>query len=320
MNWTSVKNMLILMLVAANMFLLYNISVQRRSRSYIDEDEVINAVSLLDDRGLSVDVSCVPLSRFDADIYESVYGEDYFNRTAELLSGSKRQNATIIPNGILIVTENGASFEFDSSLGFVYTKNSTISASAYTDINADNFDEYAGIYDKPGKSQTSELERIVTGFLSAGYGSESLFDIRIDGCIQDPNSGNYYIKASQLLDGLSVYGHGAVCAVSGGELVAAWGHWYFFDFDTSYNSDLYDQVNILFLDLETLEGRRESEAAGQSSEEPLPGVVSVDACFATYWNAEKTALYFIPAWQIGHTDGTLIVYNAANNTEYLSTR
>ncbi len=319
MNWSSVKNLLILMLVAANVFLLYNISVQRRSLAYIDEDEVMDAVSLLYDRGLPVDVECIPLRRFDADIYESVYGEDYFNRTAELLSGSKRQNATIIPNGMMIVTENNDSFEFDNSLGFVYTKNNINQTAAYTDINADNFDDYAAVYTKPGKSQAAAAESVVVGFLSAGYGSESLFDIRVDGCIQDPNSGNYYIKASQLIDELPVYGHGAVCVVSSGELVAAWGHWYFFDFDTSYNSDLYDQVNILFSDLETLEGLRESESA-QTSEEPLPGVVSVDACFATYWNAEKTALYFIPAWQIGHSDGTLIVYNAANNTEYLSTR
>ena len=319
MNWASVKNMLILMLVAANVFLLYNISVQRRSLEYIDEDEVADAVSLLYDRGLSVDIGCVPLRRFDAEIYESVYGEDYFNRTAELLSGSKRQNATIIPNGMMIITENGDSFEFDNSLGFIYTKNNNNQTAAYTNINADNFDDYAAVYQKPNKSQASDVEDIVVSFLSAGYGSESLFDIRVDGCILEPDTGNYYIKASQLIDGLVVYGHGVICVVSDGELVAASGHWYFFDFDTSYNSDLYDQVNILFSDLETLIGRRESENA-QGSEEPLPGVISVDACFTTYWNAEKTALYFIPSWQLGHSDGTLIVYNAANSTEYLSTR
>ena len=37
MNWSTVKNLLIAMLVAANIFLIYNISVQNRNKSYLDE-------------------------------------------------------------------------------------------------------------------------------------------------------------------------------------------------------------------------------------------------------------------------------------------
>ena len=122
MNWASVKNMLILMLVAANVFLLYNISVQRRSLEYIDEDEVADAVSLLttaDCRLISAAFRCGGSTPKYMRAYTA---RTTSNRTAELLSGSKRQNATIIPNGMMIVTENDDLFEFDNSLGFSYTK------------------------------------------------------------------------------------------------------------------------------------------------------------------------------------------------------
>ena len=54
MNWSSVKNLLIAILVAANLFLVYNIARQDRTRGYIDENEVSGAVELLAERGLEV--------------------------------------------------------------------------------------------------------------------------------------------------------------------------------------------------------------------------------------------------------------------------
>ena len=52
MNWSTVKNLLIAMLVAANIFLIYNISVQNRNKSYLDEKEVADAVGYSRPAGL----------------------------------------------------------------------------------------------------------------------------------------------------------------------------------------------------------------------------------------------------------------------------
>ncbi|MCI8388018.1 MAG: hypothetical protein HFE63_06075 [Clostridiales bacterium] len=322
MNWSSVKNLLIAILVAANLFLIYNIALQNRTNGYIDENEVRNAVSLLAERGLSVDISCVPLRRFNANIYESPYGDNYFEAAAEALSGAARENRTILPDGgLLIVTKNGDSFEFDNELGFIYNKNSNIPAASYTNITADNFSEFAKSCIDVSKSRLKKLTELAGAFLNAGIPTESLLGIRVDGGVYDEQSGLYYLLAVQLIDGIPISRHNVVCVFMGDTLIASSGHWYFFGLETSYNEELFDQVNILFTDLDTLENYRSSLSENSSDEaEPLPGVSSVSACYAAYWNSDITALYFMPAWQIEHTDGTLIVYNAADSAQYFITR
>ena len=72
MNWSTVKNLLIAMLVAANIFLIYNISVQNRNKSYLDEKEVADAVGILASRGLEVDAEAIPLRRISASVRVSI--------------------------------------------------------------------------------------------------------------------------------------------------------------------------------------------------------------------------------------------------------
>lgn len=320
MNWSSVKNLLIAMLVAANVFILFNIAKQNRARGYIDENEVDMAVGLLNDRGLAIDADSIPLRRFDAYIYESLYGEDYFQNAAETLAGSKSANRFILPDGsFMIDTENGASFDFDNGLGFVYKENGNIPSEAYTDITAENFSGYAAQHAELDKSHLKESADSAVRFLNAGLGSESQLSVRVEGGFYDEISGYSYILVQQLLDGIPIYKHSAVCAFDGGRLIAVSGYWYFFGVESSWDEELCDQINILFTDLDTLEKRRDSGADSDKAE-PLPGIVTVTACYVPYWNSDKTALYFIPAWQIEHTDETTIVYNAVTNAEYISTR
>ena len=98
MNWSTVKNLLIAMLVAANIFLIYNISVQNRNKSYLDEKEVADAVGILASRGLEVDAEAIPLRRISASVCESFYPTDYFSVAAEALSGSPRTSAMMLPD------------------------------------------------------------------------------------------------------------------------------------------------------------------------------------------------------------------------------
>ena len=99
---------MIAILIAANLFLLYQVLMQDRSRSYIDADEAANAVSLLAARGLSVSEDCVPLAKFNASVLESAYSEQYYYEVAEALSGSQSMPAQMLPDGgFSIALENG---------------------------------------------------------------------------------------------------------------------------------------------------------------------------------------------------------------------
>ncbi len=334
MNWSSVKNLLIGILVAANLFLVYNITLQDRARDYINEDEVIGAIELLAERGLHVPDECVPREKFTAPVYESLYSDQYYTKTAEILSGSPREILLQTPNGGFSITaQNGAITEMDAEFGFSYIKNGNSEVSAYTVITAENFASESALWDAVSASKLAVLTNKAERFLERCVGDDYIISAEITDSYFDSESGFTYLLAKQLIGGYEVYSHYAVCVFSGEELVYSYGRWYFAPFDEDYNTKLIDQVNILFSDLSQLKAGALTgfDADGRMGAEPrenaeisrslsydtkLPDVKKIEEVYSVYWNAGKTALYFIPAWQIEHSDGQIIVYNATNGTVY----
>ncbi len=344
MNWSGVKNMLIAILVAANLFLIFNIVKQDRTRGYIEPEEVAGATELLSMRGLLVDADIVPLKKFREPVYESRYNDEYYTEVAETVTGSKREMLVSLPNGGFSITaSNGAIVEFDTEFGFSYAKYDKTNTNAYTDITADSF---GGLSDKgqsiPG-SRLKLLSKEAKSFLDARVPADYVLCAEITDGFDDPKSGLTYLLASQTLGGHDVYSHYAVCVFDGEELIGAHGRWYFAPFDADYNTQLIDQVNILFHDLSTLRSYSvdaasldsddvvydgsESSSVSEDSEvhtssvnlpesQVLPAIFSIKSCYTTYWSADKTAVYFIPAWHIAHDNGMSIVYNATNGTVY----
>ena len=333
MNWSSVKNLLIAILVAANLFLLYNIARQDRTRGYIDENEVSGAVELLAERGLTVKEESIPLEKFKVPVYESPYSDEYYTEVAEALTGSKREMLYTLPEGgISITTQDGSSIEFDTEFGFRYVKNDISGIDAYTEITADNFTSIARNNSEIAAARMKLLSEKSENFLNSRVPDDYVLTAKTtDSCYDDQNDITYLLS-HQVLDGYDVYSHYAVCVFLGDELVFSHGRWYFAPFESEYNTDLCDQVNILFTDLVALRAATVSlsdEAADSipedtrsgvapSEDNALPSVVDMSACYVIYWNADKTALFFIPAWQIEHNNGLIIVYNAANSTVYSS--
>lgn len=315
MNWASVKNLLILMLAAANIFLIYNIVQQDRNKSYISEAELQNAAELLANGGQELDISEIPLQKVDADIYESSYpGDDnYYIGVAERLSGVDRSSLRIysMPDGSTrISTDDRIDLEFAKDFYFYYRGNGNSSETAYTEITADNFEEKAKKYDDIGKTRMAALSKLTIAFLGADS-KESELGAYIEGGFADKKSGLAFVLVSQRLNGVEIFRHRVVCAFVGEKLVFASGRWYFEGISDRYDCDLYDQVNILFTNLE---GFAASVEAG--SIEAIPSVEAMVSCYATYMDPDKTALYFIPAWRIDHSDGSVRVYNAVQNTLY----
>lgn len=318
MNWASVKNLLIVMLLAANIFLIYNISVQDRTKSYISEAELRDAALLLSERGQEIELSGIPQKRFSADIYESLYpgDEDYIISTASMLTGTDQSGLRIypMPDGSTRVStgSSGGRFknmEFTKDFSFSYWIGGNQSDGAYTDITADVLDEREGL-EELGKTRLAALSKLALAFLGASDQDESGLTAHIEGGYSDPERGVSYLLVSQRLGGIEVFRHRVVCVFEGEELAAASGRWYFEDIGSGYDYDLYDQVSILFTNYKNLSAKQESA--------PLPKVTSMSSCYSTYMNPDKTALYFIPAWQVDHSDGLIEVYNAARSTEYYS--
>lgn len=316
MNWASVKNLLILMLVLANVFLLYNIFVQNRTQSYISESELRDAAGLISERGQEIGLSGIPLGRFDMAIYESSYpgDESYYKSVAARISGDAEMRVYPMPDGSTRVSagQSGESvnFEFTKDFSFVFWNDDNPESAAYTDITADDFAEKIESGEELPRTRLAALSKLAIAFLGTDDDETGLSAL-IEGGYRD-DSGNSYVVVSQRLSGVEVFRHRVVCVFEGGELVAAVGRWYFGKTGASYDYEFYDQINILFANLRDLESERES------ADEKLPRVVSMSSCVAAYMDPDKTALYFIPAWEITHDDGRVIVYNAAQNTRYYS--
>ncbi len=331
MNWSAVKNLLVGILVAANLFLIFNIARQDRARGYIDDDEVLGAVELLAERGLEVPQECIPREKFKAPVYESLYSDEYYTKAAEALSTSPREVLLSLPNGGFSITaQNGAVTEFDGEFGFTYSKYSNFDADAYTEITAENFASEAELWGDVGSSRLVTLKKRAEEFLMRCAGDSGVLTAGVTDSYFDTERGLTYLLARQVLGGYTVYSHYAVCVFKNDELIYAGGRWFFAPIDEDYQTELVDQVNILFSDLAELnsgsaqgfalpEGTDFAEEASSYTSPDnvkLSAVRNMQAVYAIYWNADKTAIYFIPAWQIDHSDGITIVYNATNSTIY----
>ena len=319
MNWASVKNLLILMLVCANIFLVYNIIVQDRTRSYISESELRDAVSLISERGQDIELSGIPLGRFEPDIRESAYpgDESYYNSVAARISGRESSELRVypMPDGTTRVStgqsEAAMNFEFAKDFSFVFWNDDNPAGAAYTDITAENFESGIEGYDSLSRTRLAALSKLTIAFLGMSD-DETGLSAFIESGYHDQLSGLSYVVVSQRLSGIEVFRHRVVCIFEGERLIAASGRWYFGKVGASYNYELYDQINILFSNYRDLSAERES------GDEKLPTVTSMSSCLAAYTDPDKTAIYFIPAWEVRHDDGRVIVYNAAQNTRYYS--
>ncbi len=329
MNWSSVKNLLIGILVAANLFLIFNIVRQYRTRNYISDEEIAGAVELLAGRGLVVPKSGIPEKRFKGAVYESLYSDEYYTNAAASLTVSERELLISLPDGgFSITSKNGETVEFGTEFSFSYSKYDTFEDVAYTDITAENFARYKENGDAIGGAKYESLVRKAEKFLNSGVPADYMLSADVSGGYYDKENNSYILLARQYLNGYPVYSNYAVCVFSRDELIFAAGRWYFAPLDEDYSTTLRDQINILFEDLSalraeyastsTVDGDTENETVPEFDENTkIPAIKAVSPCYAIYWNGDKTALYFIPAWQVEHIDGLTIVYNAANGTMYL---
>ncbi len=331
MNWSSVKNLLIAILVAANLFLIFNVARQDRTRDYISDSELRGAIELLADRGFSVPADIIPTKKFKTPVYESRYADEYYTTAATTLANSEREMLYTLPNGgISITTKKGAYMEFDNEFDFRYFEFDNPDSAAYTEITVDTFAAHAEGKDNVTPSRMKALSNAASDFLCSDRSKDSPLKAKIVGAFTN-SDGRTIVLAEQHLNGYRVYSHYAVCVFEDSEIIFAHGRWYFSEIDKDYNTELYDQIHILFTDMSTLkntlastaeasEGVDQNTTPSPRSNESitLPAVSAVNACYVVYWNANKTALYFIPAWQIDHDPSLTVVYNAANATVYSS--
>ena len=206
-----------------------------------------------------------------------------------------------IPEGELIVMDNGARFEFGGGFSFRYTRSGK--TENVTDaVIADNFSE------RPSEQKIAEITSVVTDFMERG--SE---EFKVGGSMDIitsveriwENGGKYYALCSRSIGGVEVNDNKVFCTVEGGEVISASGTWCFLTIGDSYSAQLCDIINILF---------NVKKELGASEDEVT--IKAIEKCYSLYTYGENEDFCLIPCMKVVTDNAGELIYNAIDGTIY----
>ncbi len=280
----------------------------RRDVAYVPEEAVDNLVEILASSGIVIDPDLVSTKRETGTVY--VFDSDNYNRTvSELLSGSVVKDTYAVPDGELLVLENGDRCEYGSNFTFRYR-------AADADEFSPTIVDLRYYAERKTEAEAGTAAAAVRTFL--GNGSRSFDgdrDLRVAVVIDEiwETEGIRYVLCSRTIDGVAITGNLVLCTVENGRVTAAYGTWCFFTPGTSYRAQLSDLLNILFNVKKELAPRMEGE------DEPTT-IRAVKSCYALYFFGEEENFCLIPCWQITTDRKGEFIYNAIDGALYTKTR
>ena len=313
MDLKRIKTVMIVILIIINAFFVYNLAIEYRDRVYIDDSVLEDAVNILSRSGIEIASDIIPKKKPDTPVYEGLFGEDYNESVAKLLSGSEIESAFSIPQGMRFVAENGSVVEISTDYDVVFYSS-----------DADRYAAFSGIISGALANGTvddtadfsKDLYDLLCRDISASVGYES-FGAVCDGVYRDKESGYSIVKYSQTLGDAPLYGHEIYSVFDRDSLVYMEGKWTFLSTNKEYSSQLYDQVNILFMEKKSVDKTlAEYKERGETPDISLE-IAALDSVYCTYFNDDRSGLYFIPAWCITYADGRSVVYDTHSGMQYV---
>ena len=315
MNTKKIKTAIIVMLVLANIFFIYNLYMLKENTSRIPRQMIEDAVTVLRKNGLNISKEAIPDIKPQNYIYEGVYSPEVFEEIAKSLSESEISNTFHRPGG---VTYNAGEYKFDFeefSDGFGDSSDYfTISITNISEVSSHDLSDQSGgdIYEDyedlatkienlilsglkdHKKSDISRAENVIINFLKKYQ--PGAVDFETVGF--QKNEESEYIVIKQKLDGLAFNSHVVFAEISGKKVRSFRGKWYFGEFAEGLYMPLLDSVNILFKCLE------KDGNAIQDGEE----VKIIELYYSILWH-EKNKFYLIPSWRLSFDSGKVLSYN-----------
>jgi len=243
MNTRNIKTVIIILLVAANIFLISSIAVLNLRVQNIPSDMIENAVAVLRAHGVEADSGKIPARRPIYWIYMGVFPGH--SEIVRYFSGASDEE---IANG-LIQTPEGSVFNIsDYRFWFADYMQIEIVMSDYIEsVTAEDKEILAG-YNNFSRADENRTERIIRDFLRKYSEQDIRTGFEIIGLRKDGE--NDRILINQTLDGLFIASHRAYIIINDGRVKYFSGQWYFGEFVDRYEVPLLDAVNILFKSLE----------------------------------------------------------------------
>lgn len=293
-----------ILLAAVCIFMTVNLITIYRKSAYLPAETADSIVSILAGDNIRIDPDIIPTKRENGTVY--VCNSADYNRTvAQLLGNSESKAEYATPDGSLIVLENGAMVEFGGSFSFRYSSEGDSFTDVFSVIGQ------ADVADEKISSKISDISDIVVGFLDSGsreFDTSNIDIVTVVESVQEKD-GVYYVFCTRTINGVTVTGNYALCAVSDGRVTDAEGAWSFLTLGQSYSSQLSDLFNILFL------VRKEIRSSAGESVGKVT-ITSIGLCYSLYFYGEKEEFCLIPCWQIVTDVCGNYIYNALDSTLY----
>ncbi|NLN23388.1 MAG: hypothetical protein GX164_04985 [Clostridiales bacterium] len=332
MNINRILSVLLLLLIVVNIYLGVSIYSLYRSQNYIDEKLLTTAVEKLTANGIMLQDGAIPLRKQKGYIYVGELDNYNYEIVAKELSGSNSVENFIVPDGYSYTMENGDVFKFGNNYEFSYKseKYSTDSDAITTYINqlisSDNTTSKNINLQAAGSQEAAAVSETVTAFLlkpvfvgayqieiatdKVLYGGKTQID-----ATSEAGADIYYAYFYQAIDGVRLKGFDIIAAVIAynGDyyIAAAEGRYCFYRITERFDSQIYDQVNILFID------KYAGTYDGESGEKTISSVGSVYTAYpGNETEEQRREVYFVPAWEITSGSGNSNVYNAYNGALY----
>lgn len=314
MRWQHIKTVMIVILLAVNLWLGGLLINRNLMQNYLDKDVLQNTVEILGRDGILLSVDQLDPGRRDADLFSAPILDDYNMAVAEMLADSPAADVFPTPSGgIRVLTETGETLVLDEGFGLFYLPSgqerdvvAQLRGRLLTEGNAVS----------PGSFGLRELRRAVESLLSESVSGETASPARAQTeIVLAHRLGEYtLIRCRQTVDGREILGHVLDCLFAGdGTLLCLDGNWSFLPLSGNYSAPLYDQINILFMEKAAVDVLRErGDVQGALT------LASLDLCYvlchAEEADSRGDGVYYSPAWRICYTDGTERIYNAITGT------
>lgn len=285
MSWRTVKNFLLILLVAVNALLAvfaYNYYVDSR---FTDASTAEGAAKILEKSGINVSSELLSVKNDTAAaLYTGYDRESYVCLAASVLFGREADGVYMLPSGVRAETADGDSalIGYDMSIDFAAAGEKETLEAALKTATAATADE--------SKAARTFLESTLA--LEGGSIKES--DCKKGGdCV--------FVTVKNTAEGLKVYGMEAVFGVRGDKIVYANGKYFFCTPSGEENAQLLNRVNIMF-------SEKERGVSGT--------VTDIELCYTLYEDAESGLMLFIPAYALTYSDGSVHAVNAISKNLY----
>ena len=334
MNWSKVKTVTIIILVAVNIFFIINLRVQYVNTYLIDEKTRTDTAELLGKADILISPDIIPDTRPNVKVYENGYNEDYQQNIIKKITGSGTENCSwhMINNGTkCIINSTGDEFEFSDTDRFDLTYRKNISLPYMPD--ADYLTAFGAASETvpDDDSRDCTMKRCIERFLFSGElnsgsfisasASGSSYSLVPDTVRYDTANDWYVVTAHEEIDGCPLYARGTTFVIKSGEVIYMTGELMLLDPVSSYTTELVDQINILFEEKAYIEAKRLYDSPTLSADDlhgtdDVSRIISLSVGYCVSWNSDRTIFYLIPAWEIVYSDGSVRVRNAINGGIY----